>query len=114
MSPTACALGVDQRERDILLRPSIYGISALRPIYIHQGQRGMREQPSRIIVSGSANGAIINDSSGFLRASLRADEMELVGLGVEKQTSGYPHRAGVEKFDEAFRRGADRVEITEK
>lgn len=65
MSPTACARGVDQPERDILLRPSIYGISALRPIYIHRGQRGMREQPSRIIVSGSANGVLINSPDSF-------------------------------------------------
>lgn len=42
---TACALGVEQRERDILPSSSIYGISALRPIYIYiQVQRGMREQ----------------------------------------------------------------------
>ena len=32
---TACALGVEQRERDILPSSSIYGISALRPIYIY-------------------------------------------------------------------------------
>lgn len=34
---TACALGVEQRERDILPSASIYGISALRPIYIYIG-----------------------------------------------------------------------------
>jgi len=32
---TACALGVEQRERDILPSSSIYGISALRAIYIY-------------------------------------------------------------------------------
>lgn len=32
---TACALGVEQRERDILPSSSIYGISVLRPIYIY-------------------------------------------------------------------------------
>jgi len=53
---TACALGVEQRERDILPSSSIYGISALRAlctyiyIYIHiyifisGPARGMREQ----------------------------------------------------------------------
>lgn len=43
---TACALGVEQRERDILPSTSIYGISALRPIYIYNesSTHGMREQ----------------------------------------------------------------------
>ncbi|EZA60177.1 hypothetical protein X777_15114 [Ooceraea biroi] len=54
---TACALGVEQRERDILPSSSIYGISTLRAIYIYIGSSVRNARADRIIVSGSANSA---------------------------------------------------------